>query len=82
MSHVVCLIADPERLPLDRAAVASLERALGATARSLAPDEACELPVDDLDAAGSGRASRPLCPPRRRTTSSYCRPRADASACW
>jgi phosphoserine phosphatase len=66
MSHVVCLIADPERLPLDRAAVASLERALGATARSLAPDEACELPVDDLDAAGIRariEAAMPPAPP-------------------
>jgi phosphoserine phosphatase len=49
MSHVVCLTADPERMPLDRAPVAALERALGATARWLAPDEACELPVDHHD---------------------------------
>jgi phosphoserine phosphatase len=51
MSHIVCLIADPERMPLDRATVASVERALGATARWLAPDEACELPVEDRHAA-------------------------------
>lgn len=47
MAHVVCLITDPERLPLAGATVASLERALGGTARWLAPDEACELLVDD-----------------------------------
>jgi phosphoserine phosphatase len=43
MIHVVCLIADPQRMPLAGATVATLERALGATARWLAQDEACEL---------------------------------------
>jgi phosphoserine phosphatase len=47
MVHVVCLIADPKRIPLSGPAVAILERALGGAARWLAPDEACELPVDD-----------------------------------
>lgn len=47
MIHVVCLIADPERMPLAAATVATLERALGGTARWLAPDEACDLLVDD-----------------------------------
>ena len=49
MAHVVCLIADPERAPLDGATVAALERALGTTARWLAADEACELPVEGGD---------------------------------
>jgi phosphoserine phosphatase len=47
MVHVVCLIADPKHMPLSGATVVTLERALGGTARWLAPDEACELPVDD-----------------------------------
>jgi phosphoserine phosphatase len=51
MVHVVCLIADPKRIPLNGPAVATLERALGGAARWLAPDEACELPVDDHDRA-------------------------------
>ena len=45
MAHVVCVIADPERMPLERATIAALERALGATARWLAPEEASELPA-------------------------------------
>ena len=49
MAHVVCLIADPERMPLDGATVAALQRAFGGTARWLADDEACELPVEDGD---------------------------------
>ena len=55
MAHVVCLIADPERTPLDRVMVATLERTLGATVRWLAPDEACELPVDHHDPVESRR---------------------------
>ena len=55
MAHVVCLIADPERTPLDRVMVATLERTLGVPARWLAPDEACELPVDHHDPAESRR---------------------------
>jgi hypothetical protein len=47
MVHVVCLIADPKRIPLSGPAVAILERAFGGATRWLAPDEACELPVDD-----------------------------------
>ena len=47
----MCLIADPKRIPLSGPAVATLERALGGAARWLAPDEACELPVDDHDRA-------------------------------
>ncbi len=54
MAHVVCLIADPERMPLDGATVAALQRALGGTARWLAEDEACELSVE----GGDGRAIR------------------------
>ena len=50
MAHAVCLIADPKRTPLDGAAVASLQRALGGRARWLAEDEACELLVE-----GAGR---------------------------
>lgn len=49
MTHVVCPISDPERMPLGGTTVAALERALGGTARWLAPDQACELPVDDRD---------------------------------
>jgi phosphoserine phosphatase len=51
MVHVVCLIADPKRIPLSGPAVAILERALAGATRWLAPDEACELPVDDHDPA-------------------------------
>jgi phosphoserine phosphatase len=46
MAHAVCLIADPERAPLDRATVAALQRAIGGAARWLAEDEACELLVE------------------------------------
>jgi phosphoserine phosphatase len=49
ITHVVCLITDPERTPLDGATVAALQRALGGTARWLAEDEACELPVEGGD---------------------------------
>jgi phosphoserine phosphatase len=52
MAHAVCLIADPERTPLDGATVAALERALDSRARWLGDDEACELPVE----SGNGRA--------------------------
>jgi hypothetical protein len=54
MAHVVGLIADPERTPLDGATVAALERALGSGARWLGDPEGCELPVE----AGDGRALR------------------------
>lgn len=47
MAHVVCLIADPERAPLERPAVATIARATGGSVRWLAPDEACELVVED-----------------------------------
>jgi phosphoserine phosphatase len=56
MAHVVCLIADPERTPLDRATIAALQRAPGGTARWLAEDEACELPVDFVAALRAGVA--------------------------
>ena len=61
MAHVVCLIADPERTPLDGALVAALERALGATARWLADGRS-------LRAAGrrSATAVRSARAPRRR----------------
>ena len=51
MVHVVCLIADPKRIPLSGTAVAILERAPRGAARWLTPDEACELSVDDHDPA-------------------------------
>jgi phosphoserine phosphatase len=51
MIHVVCLIADPERMPLERATVVTLEQALRGTARWLAPEAACELPVEHHDPA-------------------------------
>jgi phosphoserine phosphatase len=50
MAHAVCLIADPERAPLDGAAVAVLQRSIGGAARWLAQHEACELLVE-----GAGR---------------------------
>lgn len=50
MAHAVCLIADPERAPLDGATVAALQRAIGGAARWLAEEEACELLVDDAGA--------------------------------
>ena len=46
MAHAVCLIADPERAPLDRGTVAVLQRATGGAARWLAEEEACELLVE------------------------------------
>ena len=46
MAHAVCLIADPERAPLDRGTVAVLQRAIGGAARWLAEEEACELLVE------------------------------------
>jgi phosphoserine phosphatase len=46
MAHVACLIADPERAPLDGATVAVLQRAIGGAARWLAEGEACELVVE------------------------------------
>ena len=82
MVHVVCLIADPKRIPLSGPAVAILERALGGAARWLAPDEACELPVDDHDPAEIRVRIEAALSPSRRTTSSSCRPRGGARACW
>ena len=49
MAQIVCLIADPARAPLGGTTVAALERALGAPARWLAPEEACEIVVEDPD---------------------------------
>jgi phosphoserine phosphatase len=46
MAHVACLIADPERAPLDGATLAVLQRATGGAARWLAEGEACELAVE------------------------------------
>jgi phosphoserine phosphatase len=47
MSHVVCLIADPARAPLESPLVAAVGRALGTRPRWLADAEACEFPVED-----------------------------------
>jgi phosphoserine phosphatase len=47
MAHAVCVIADPKRAPLDGAAAAILQGAIGGTVRWLAEDEAFELLVDD-----------------------------------
>jgi hypothetical protein len=49
---VLCLIADPERTPLDGATVAAMQRALGGTAPWLADDEPCQLPVEGGDGRG------------------------------
>ena len=46
MAAVVCLIADPERAPLEHALVAELRRALGGRERWLAEAEACEILVE------------------------------------
>jgi phosphoserine phosphatase len=54
MAHVVCVIADPKRAPLDGASVAALRRAIGGAVRWLAADEACELLLE----AGDGREIR------------------------
>jgi phosphoserine phosphatase len=53
MDHIVCLIAQPERDPLDRGLVARIARALDGTPRWLADDEACELAVAGADRKGS-----------------------------
>ena len=83
MAHVVCLIADPARAPLDHATVAA-PPAAGAqrhAARWLAEDEACELPVDAGDGAASVRWSRrPWA--IRPTMSRSCPRQGGASACW
>jgi phosphoserine phosphatase len=49
MAHVVCLIADPERMPLHGTTVAALKRALDGRIRWLAPEQACEVLVEDRD---------------------------------
>ena len=50
MAHCVCLIADPERAPLERSTVLAVQRAIGGTARWLGEDEACEVLVDGAEA--------------------------------
>jgi phosphoserine phosphatase len=47
MSHIVCLIADPARAPLESPLIAAVGRTLGARARWLANAEACEFLVED-----------------------------------
>jgi phosphoserine phosphatase len=47
MVAVVCLIADPERAPLERAAVTDLRRALRGREHWLAEAEACEILVEE-----------------------------------
>jgi phosphoserine phosphatase len=48
MAHVVCLIADPERAPLESAVVAEVRHALGGQERWLAQAEACEIRVENI----------------------------------
>jgi phosphoserine phosphatase len=47
MAHVVCLIADPGRAPLERAVVSAVRQALGGRERWLAEAEACEILVEE-----------------------------------
>ncbi|MGH6899809.1 MAG: phosphoserine phosphatase SerB [Geminicoccaceae bacterium] len=47
MADVVCLIADPTRVPLEQAVVSGLCRALGGTEHWLAEAEACDILVED-----------------------------------
>jgi phosphoserine phosphatase len=47
MAHVVCLIADPGRAPLERAVVSAVRQALGGHERWLAEAEACEILVEE-----------------------------------
>jgi phosphoserine phosphatase len=66
MACVVCLIADPERAPLERSVVAGLRHALGGTVRWLAEAEACELLVVSVgreEALARLRAVAPDRPP-------------------
>ena len=49
MAHVVCVIADPQRAPLDGASVAALQRAIGGAVPWLAENEARELLVEAGD---------------------------------
>jgi len=49
MEHVVCLIAQPERECLEQSLVARIAGSLGATARWLADDEACEMTVSGVE---------------------------------
>jgi phosphoserine phosphatase len=53
---MLCLIAQPERECLDHALVSRIARGLGATARWLAGDEACEMVVGADPAAALARA--------------------------
>jgi phosphoserine phosphatase len=46
MAHVLCLIADAERDPLEAGVVNELMRALGGAVRWLADGEACELAIE------------------------------------
>jgi phosphoserine phosphatase len=66
MDHIVCLIAQPEREPLDQALVTRIARGLGAAPRWLAEQEACEIavagahPADSLARTQAEAAGRPI----------------------
>jgi phosphoserine phosphatase len=53
MATVVCLIADPNRAPLERSLAAEIARALGSRPHWLADDEACEITIPDHDVAAA-----------------------------
>jgi phosphoserine phosphatase len=58
MTHVVCLIADPEGAAIDRALMAEVERLFCARPRWLAEDEACEFPVAGAEVAALAERAR------------------------
>jgi phosphoserine phosphatase len=58
MAHVVCLIADPARAPLDRRLVEEVARAIDTVPAWLAPDEACDLPVERGDPVSARATAR------------------------
>lgn len=60
MSHVLCLIADPNRAPLAPQLVIELARLCHGSPRWLAEAEACELPLTGIEPARLSASAAPL----------------------
>jgi len=60
MPAIACLIADPERAPLDTRLVQEAEKALSGKARWLAEARAAEITADGLEPAAAEHRLRPL----------------------
>jgi phosphoserine phosphatase len=60
MPAIACLIADPERAPLDTRLVQEAEKALQGKARWLAEAQAAEIAADGLESAAAELRLRPL----------------------